>query len=173
MNLLEKTKMSTRIANNRFPFERFVRFFAGIEIIIVFIYTKYIATLSLYGSRIWLLAIAITVLAGGSLVLSWKLERNWLSLLSGTTLPVLVFEVISMWRYSVVIRIASTIVWIVAIVLGIIWALKKTSQIKRVNRGCEALVIKAVRASRIICRLLLIGVCIYGKTLIATHYAVS
>ena len=170
---MEETKRRIRIANNRIPFERFIRFFALIEILLVFVYTKYIATFSVYGSRIWLLVSAIAVFAGGSLVLSWKLERNWISLLSGTILPVLVFEVISMWKYSPVIRIMSMSVGIIAIAFGIIWALKKVSQIKRVNLRREALIIKAARASRIICCLLLIGVCIYGKSLIATHYAVS
>lgn len=170
---MKETKRSIRIANNRFTFEKFVRFFALIEILLVFIYTKYIMTFSVYGSRIWLLVSAIAVFAGGSLVLSWKLERNWISLLSGTILPVIVFEVISMWKYSLVIRIASTIVGIISIALGIIWASKKVSKLKRVNLRREVLIIKAARASRIICCLLLIDVCIYGKSLIATHYAVS
>lgn len=169
----ETTKRSIRVSNNQFPFERFVRFFALIEILLVFVYTKYIATFSVYGSRFWLLAIVIAVFAGGSLVLSWKLERNWLSLLSGTILPVLVFEVVSMWKYSLVIRIVSIIVGVIAIVLGVIWASKKVSPIKRVNLKHEALIIKAARASRIICCLLLIGVCIYGKFLIATHFTIS
>lgn len=170
---MEETKRSIRVANNRFSFERFVRLFVLIEVLIVFVYTKYIATFSVYGSRLWLLAFAITVFAGGSLVLSWKIERNWLSLLSGTILPVLVFEVVSMWKYSLVIQIVSIIVGIIAIALGIIWASKKVSPIKRVNLRREAMSIKAARASRIICCMLLIGVCIYGKSLIATHFAVS
>lgn len=144
---MEETKRSVRIANNRIPFERFTRFFALIEILLVFVYTKYIATFSVYGSGIWLLVSAIVVFAGGSLVLSWKLERNWISLLSGTILPVLVFEVISMWKYSLVVRIVSTIVGIIAIALGISWASKKVSQIKRVHLRREALIIKAARAS--------------------------
>lgn len=170
---MAETKRSIRVANNRFPFERFIRFFALLEILLAFVYTKYTATFSVYGSRLWLLAIAIAVFAGGSLVLSWKLERNWLSLLSGTILPVLVFEVVSMWKYSPVIRIVSIIVGIIAIALGIIWASKKVSQIKRINLRREALIIKAARASRIICCLLLIGVCIYGKSLITTHFTVN
>lgn len=170
---MEETKKNTRIANNRISFERFVRFFALIEIMLVFVYTKYIATFSVYGSRIWLLVSAIAVFAGASLILSWKLERNWISLLSGTILPVLIFEVISMWKYSLVIRIASTIVGIIAIALGIIWASTKVRKLKQINLRREVLIIKAARASRIICCLLLIGVCIYGKSLIATHFAVS
>lgn len=170
---MEKIKRSIRIVNNSFPFERFVRFFALIEILLVFIYTKYIATFSVYGSRIWLLVGAIVVFAGSSLVLSWKLERNWISLLSGTIFPILVFEVISMWKYSLVIRIASTIIAIIAIVLGIIWASKKVRKLKQVNFRREALIIKAARASRIICCLFLVGVCIYGKSLIDAHYAIS
>lgn len=57
------------------------------------------------------------------------------------------------------IRIVSIIVGIIAIALGIIWASKKVSQIKRINLKREALIIKAARAARIICYLLLIGVC--------------
>ena len=49
---MEETKRNTRIANNRISFERFVHFFAMIEILLVFVYTKYIATFSVYGSRI-------------------------------------------------------------------------------------------------------------------------
>ena len=115
----------------------------------------------------------IAVFAGASLILSLKLERNWISLLSGTILPVLIFEVISMWKYSLVIRIVSTIVGIIAIALGIIWASKKVGKLKRGIHRREVLIIKAARASRIICCLLLIGVCIYGRSLIATHFAVS
>ncbi len=170
---MEETKRSIRIANNRFPFERFVRLFALIEILLVFIYTKYIAAFSVHGSRIWLLVSAIAVFAGSSLVLSWKLERNWLSLLSGTILPVLVFEVISMWKYSLVIRTASMIIGIIAIALGIIWASKKVRKLKRADLRREVLIIKSARASRMICCLFLAGVCIYGRALIAAHYAVS
>ena len=168
-----ESKRSIRIANNRLSFERFVRFFALIEILFVFVYMKYIATFSVYGSRIQLLVSVITVFAGGSLVLSWKYERNWISLLSGTILPLLVFEVISMWKYSFVIRIASTIAVIIAIALGIVWVSKKIRKLKRGNFRREMLIIKAARASRIICCLLLIGVCIYGKSLISTHFSVS
>lgn len=64
------------IANNRLPFERFIRLFAMIEIVLVFLYTKHFATFSVYGNRIWVLVMIVAILALGSLVLSWKLERN-------------------------------------------------------------------------------------------------
>lgn len=170
---MEEAKKSIRVANNLFPFERFVRFFALIEMLLVFVYTKYIATFSVYGSRLWLLAIAITVFAGGSLVLSWKLERNWLSLLSGTILPVLVFEVVSMWKYSLTIRIMVVAGGLVSIVAGLIWAVKKVNWIKCVRSRYEVFIIKAARTSRIICCLVLLGTCICGKALIASHYSIS
>ncbi|MBR0530136.1 MAG: hypothetical protein IJJ76_10315 [Ruminococcus sp.] len=93
------------IVNNRISFERFVRLFVMIEIVLVFLYTKRFATFSVYGNRTWGLVIIVAVLALGSLVLSWKLERNWISRISGTLMPVLAYEAISMWRYSLAIRI--------------------------------------------------------------------
>lgn len=89
---MEGKSRQNRIVNNRIPFERFVRLFAMIEIVLTFLYAKYFATFSVYGSRIWVLVIIVSILAVGSLVLSWKAERNWVSLISGTLMPVLVYE---------------------------------------------------------------------------------
>ena len=77
---MEEKNRRTRMANNRFLFdERFVRYFAVIEILLVFLYTKHFATFSVHGNRIWVLVIVVVVFALSGLVLSWKLERNWIS----------------------------------------------------------------------------------------------
>ena len=78
---MEEKNRQNRIVQNRIPFERFVRLFAMIEIVLIFLYTKRFATFSVYGNRTWGLVIIVAVLALGSLVLSWKLERNWISLI--------------------------------------------------------------------------------------------
>lgn len=95
---MEGKSRQNRIVNNRIPFERFVRLFAMIEIVLTFLYAKYFATFSVYGSRIWVLVIIVSILAVGSLVLSWKAERNWVSLISGTLMPVLVSSLIYGYR---------------------------------------------------------------------------
>lgn len=170
---MEDKNRCSKIANNKFSFERFIRFFVVIEILLVFLYTRHIATFSVYGSKIWLLACIITVFAGGSLILSWKFERNWVSLISGTILPVLLYEATSMCKYSFAARIIIIVGGVGSISIGIFWAATKVSKIKRVSRRREAFIIKSARASRIICCMVLLGVCIYGKSLIATHYSVS
>ena len=161
------------IVNNRISFERFVRLFVMIEIVLVFLYTKRFATFSVYGNRTWGLVIIVAVLALGSLVLSWKLERNWISLISGTLMPVLAYEAISMWRYSLAIRIMIIAGCFVAVAVGLIWAVKKANRTKRIRIKREVFVIKAARASRIICCLVLLSACICGKVLIASHYTIS
>lgn len=170
---MEEKNRRTRMANNRFPFERFVRYFAVIEMLLVFLYTKHFATFSVHGNRIWVLAIVVVVFALGGLVLSWKLERNWISLISGTLMPVLVFEATSMWKYSLAIRIMVVAGGFVSAVVGLIWAVKKVNRIKCVRSRHEAFIIKAARASRIICCLVLLGACICRKALIASHYSIS
>lgn len=168
----EKNRYS-RIANNSFPFERFIRFFAAIEIMLVFLYTRHIATFSVYGDKVWLMVVIIAVLAGGSLILSWKLERNWISLITGTSLPVLLYEATNMWKYSSVVRIIVIIGGASAIAVAIVWAARKASKIKRISIKRKVFIVKAARISRIICCLVLLGVCIYGKLLIVSHYSVS
>lgn len=170
---MEGKTMQNGIVQNSIPFERFVRLFAMIEIALVFIYAKRFATFSVYGNCIWALVIIVAVLAVGSLVLSWKLERNWISLISGTLMPVLAYEAISMWRYSLAIRIMILAGCFVSVAVGLIWAVKKLNRTKRIRIRREVFVIKAARASRVICCLVLLGSCICGKILIASHYTIS
>jgi len=162
-----------RIVNNRIPFERFVRLFTMLEIVLVVIYTKHFATFSVYGTRILALVIIVAVFAFGSLVLSWKLERNWISLISGTLIPLLVYEATSMWKYSLEIRILVIVGGFVSIAVGSIWAITKARKINRIRSKYEVFVIKAARASRIAYCMVLLGACICGKVLIASHYTIS
>ena len=173
MREMEEKNRRTKIANNRFTFERFVRLFAVIEILLVFLYAKHFATFSVYGNRIWLLVIVVAVFALGSLALSWKLERNWISLISGTLMPVLVFEATSMWKYCLAIRVMVVAGGFVSVVVGFIWAVKKVSRIKRIRNRREVFVIKAARAACMICCLALLGACICGKVLIVSHYSIN
>lgn len=170
---MEGKSRQNRIVNNRIPFEQFVRLFAMMEIVLAFLYAKCFTTFSVYGSRIWVLVIIVAVLALSSLVLSWKAERNWVSLISGTLMPVLAYEAISMWRYSLAIRIMILAGCFVSVAVGLIWAVKKVNQAKRIRIRREVFVIKAARASRVICCVVLLGACICGKVLIASHYTIS
>ena len=161
------------IVNNQIPFERFVRLFTMIEIALVFLYTKHFASFSVYGNRIWGLVIIVAIFALGSLILSWKLERNWISLISGTLVPVLVYEAISMWKYSMAVRTMVLAGCFVSVATGLIWAARKVNRAERIRSRREVFVIKAARVSRVICCLVLLGACICGKLLIASHYTIS
>ena len=170
---MQETKGRKRIVNNRFKFESFIRFFVAIEIILVFLYIKYISTFSVYGNRVWALIGVVILFSGISLVLSWKLERNWISLISGTVLPILLYELIGMWKYSLSIRIMAVVGGIIALTVGCYWANKRAKRVKRISIRREVFVIKAARASRLVCCTVLLAACIVGKVLIATHYTVS
>lgn len=170
---MEEKNQQTRIFNNRFPFERFVCLYVIVEILLVFLYVKYFATLSVYGSRIWALVIIVAVFSVVSMILSWKLERNWISLISGTIMPLLIYEATSMWKYSLAIRIMVVAGGFVSVAVGLAWAVKKINRIKRTRRIRELFAIKATRISRIICCLVLSVTCIFGKYLIASHYTIS
>ena len=163
----------TRIANNRFPFVRFIRLFTGIEILLVFLYTKYFATFSVYGDRVRVLLIIAAVAASGSLVLSWRLERNWASLIGGTFLPVLLYEAISMRKYFPVIRIMLVAGGSVSVAVGFFYVAKKLGRIKRIRNRRKVFIIKTSHAARSIYCLVLLCACLYGKAMIATHYRIS
>lgn len=170
---MEGKNRQNGIVNNQIPFERFVLLFAMTEIALVFIYAKLFATFSVYGKRVWVLVVIVSVLAPGSLVLSWKRERNWISLISGTMMPVLAYEAISMWRYSLAIRIMIIAGCLVSVAVGLIWAIRKANRTKRIRIRREVFVIKAARVSRVICCLVLLGACVCGKVLISSHYTIS
>lgn len=117
--------------------------------------------------------VIVAVFAVGCLVLSWKFERNWISLISGTLMPMLVYEGISLWRSSLTIRIMIIAGCFVSVAVGLIWAARKVNQTKLIRSRREVFVIRVARASRIICCLVLLGACIYGKALIASHFTIS
>lgn len=164
--------MKEKGKNNTISFEAFIRLFVGVEILLLFLYTKYLATFSVYGNRVWIMILSVAVLAGGSLILCRKCERNWSSLLGGTLLPILVYEAICMGKYSLPIRIAGTVSGTIAVIVGMIWTSGKENRIPRVRSKRKMWMPKAIRASGIIGCFLLTGVCLYGKVLIATHQTV-
>lgn len=160
------------IAANRIPFERFVRLFGLIEAALVFLYAKWFASFSVYGIRLWVLITIAAALAGGNLILSWKWERNWISLISGTLLPVLAYEAASLWKYFTVVRILLLAGGFVSAAVGLLWAARKGKQLQRVRRRRARFVANAAFAARILCCLALLGACICGKVLIASHCTV-
>lgn len=161
------------IVNNRISFERFACLFVIAELALVLLYLKRFATFSVYRDRVWLLVMIVVPIAVGNLVLSWKLERNWLSLISGTLMPVLVCEAISMWKYSVAVRLIVVIGCVGSVAAGLMWTARKMQRIRRIRGRQEVFVIKCARASRVVCCLMLLGACICGKVLIASHYTIS
>ena len=73
---MEGKSRQNRIVNNRIPFERFVRLFAMIEIVLTFLYAKYFATFSVYGSRIWVLVIIVPSLPWAVLSFHGRLKET-------------------------------------------------------------------------------------------------
>ena len=170
---MESKNRRTKIVNNRISFESFVRFFAGIEILLVFLYIRYFATFSVYGDRIQVMLIIVVTFAAASLVLSWSLERNWISLISGTVLPILFYEAINIWKYFFTIRIMLIAGGVIALAIGLVFAAKKLRRFRRIHNRRKVFVIKAAYASRIIYCLVLLCACLYGKAMIAAHYSIS
>ncbi len=166
-------KRSRRIVNNRLPFVNFLFLFVFGEVLFSFLYTSFFSTFSIHGDRLFLLILTCVPASVISLILSWRIERNWLSLTSGILLPLLVYEVATMWNYSYVIRITSVACGIIAISVSFLWAWRRTGRIKHSMRRRKALVIKCASASRVILCVVLLGICIYGKILIATHNMVG
>ena len=170
---MESVKHHRKMVNNSFSFEKFVRYFFAIEIVLTYLYTKHVATFSVHGEKFWLLVTIVALVAGTSLMSSWTIERNWISVIAGTILPILVYETVSLWRYFPVIRVITIAGTICAFVLGVYLATKRTKRINRVNIKRKACVIKTAFAARILLCLVLLITCVYGKVMISTHYTVS
>lgn len=170
---MERVKRHRKIVNNSFSFEKFVRFFIAIEAVLTYLYIKHIATFSVQGNRFWLLVTIVALVAGVSLMLSWTIERNWISIIAGTILPILVYETVSLWRYFPVIRVITIVGTSSAFVLGVYLAAKRTNRIKRITIKRKACIIKTAFAARVFLCLVLLISCVYGKIMISTHYTVS
>ncbi len=157
--------------NNIFNFESFVRSFTVVETVLVFMYTRYIATFSISGAKVWLLIICVIVLAGGNLIMSWKYERNVVSLLNCTLLPLLFYESITMWKYSNKVIYFDIAGLIIAISSGLIITRRKALRVRPESRK-KYIAVKSVHTVSLVCCIALLGTCIYGRSLIETHHRV-
>lgn len=160
------------MTNNKLPFERFIRFYIALEIILTFIYVKKLSIFSISESRVHTLVVLIAAIAGSILVLSWKRERNWISLLCGTLLPLLVFEAITLWRYCMISPAAIIAGSVAAAGAGCLLALRKTRQFRQKEIRRELVTIKSVHVACMLACLLFFGSCVYGRILIEKQISV-
>lgn len=165
-------RMKKRKSENIFNFESFVRAFTVAETILIFIYTRYVASFSISGMRVGLFIICVIVLAGGSLIMSWKYERNIVSLLNCTLLPLLFYESMTMWKYSINVFYIDIAGLIIAILSGLIITKRKALRV-RPEKKKKYIAVKSVHTVSLVCCIALFGTCIYGRSLIETHHRVS
>lgn len=96
---MERIKFEKRFSHNIFTSGGFAKLFVTLEIIVVLLYVRYAATFSVCGNKLICLIVLTVILATGGMVLSIKRERNWISLFSGTCIPVLVYEAWKAMRF--------------------------------------------------------------------------
>lgn len=89
---MEKTRFEKRFSHNKFTPGCFAKLSVAFEIIVVLLYVRYAATFSVYGNKLISLIVLTVILGAGGMALSIKRERNWISLLSGACIPVLIYE---------------------------------------------------------------------------------
>ena len=170
---MERIKFEKRFSHNIFTSGGFAKLFVTLEIIVVLLYVRYAATLSVCGNKLICLIVLTVILATGGMVLSIKRERNWISLFSGTCIPVLVYEAFNMCKYSERIQTLISIGMVISLITAVLLASVHVRGIKKAGIRRSVLISKSVHFSRILCSILLIAVCIYGKVLINSHYTIS
>lgn len=166
-------KGNINISHNSMSVGTFIRLYAVVEILLVFLYVKYAATFSVYGTRLRDLIAITVVLVLGNMFFSVRRERNWISLLTGACIPVLLFETQSMWKYSGTIRKILIIGLVISVLTAVLFAWFKTRRIKADDIRRSVLQSKWAYLMRIFCVIVLLVTCTYGKVLINTHYTVS
>lgn len=170
---MRKEKALKSASHNKLSPVSFAKLFVVLEIVSVFFYMKYGATFSVYGTRLRNLIIIAAFLGVGSLVLSIKRERNWISLFTGVCIPVLSYEAASMFKYSVFIQRVTFAGIIIAFFTAALCGWIKIRKIKKTRIRNSILISRSSYLMRILCLVLLIPVCIYGKVLINSHYTIS
>lgn len=174
-NNKEHTRIA-KIKNNKIPAKAYFKVFLMVEILFIFLYVRYAATFYVNGSRLWKLVAIAIVLGGYNYLASRKLERNVISLLTGTTMPIFLFDALYMWTYSGIIR-RTIVVGTLAALLGAsgasVWAFIKARYIAKPSLKRKVLISKSAFLARVLLCAVLIGTCGYGKFLINTHYTVS
>lgn len=173
---MENNKEHTRIAkikNNKIPAKAYFKVFLMVEILFIFLYVRYAATFYVNGSRLWKLVAIAIVLGGYNYLASRKFERNVISLLTGTTMPIFLFDALYMWTYSGIVRRTIVVGTLVALIGASVWASIKARDIAKQSLKRKVLISKSAFLARCLLCAVLIGTCGYGKFLIKTHYTVS
>lgn len=170
---MKETNPRRRLTRNKLPFERFVRLFVVLELAVLFLYARRWAAFTVYGGRVWLLAALAAVCAGGSLVLSWRLERNWTSLVTGAALPVLAYEGLHLWRYSSAVRVILVAGGGAALAAGVVRGVKSARAVAWPRARRAVFLARAARVARTVCCLALLAACVYGRSLTASRRPVS
>lgn len=170
---MKNSTRKVKISNNKMSFDSYIHVFAILEVIVTLFYTRFIATFSVYGDRVWLMVIVIVVFGGSGLILSWNYERNGISVITAVIMPILLYDVLILWKYSKVIR--GAIVWggIIALIVALCWVSRRSRLINRTSMKRRFFISKIAVAIRVVYCLVLLVTCVYGKILIRTHYTVS
>lgn len=166
-------KTSNTFRNNRFPFNRFIRLFIGIEICMAFIYAKYLMMHSESNSRYLLLFIIVCLFTVGGLILSLNTERNTISLAIAAILPLLLFDAIIMGRYSWIIQLVYTVGGVCSISIAVFIAALDTIKGTPYTKHNRLVIVKAYRHASVIFSFILLCAFIYGRTLIRTNHLIE
>ena len=170
---MKKENTKIKISHNSMSVGTFIRLYVVIQILLLFLYVKYGATFSVYGIRLRSLIVIAAVLTLGNMLFSVGRERNWISLLTGASIPVMLFETQSMWKYSGAIRKILIIGLASSVLMAGLFAWLKTRRIKADDIRHSVLQSKWAYFTRVFCVIILLVTCTYGKVLINTHYTVS
>lgn len=155
-----------RLYRNTIRPERFLCLFVLAELAFVFVYDRYIGNFQVRGDRIWEIVILIVLLGGGRIALSWRYERNWMSLISAALAPVLMIEVVELWTYIKPIRTIVIVGTIIALMVGFVWTFGEIHYIPCVQVKRRAWFIKGSLLSHILFCIVLIVAFGYIKYLI-------
>lgn len=169
---MEKISERIKTANNRIPASAYFKIFVAVELILNILYVKYAATFYVYGSRLWKLVAFAVVLGGYNYLASRKRERNIVSLIAGTAMPILLFEALYMWTYSDIVRKTIVVGTLAVLICAGVFALIKTRYITKPSVKRKVLVSKSAFLARVLLCVVLTSTCIYGKALINSHYTI-
>lgn len=162
--------LKRRKINNQFPVNDYTKMFVILEAALSVVYVKYMASFSVYGNRMRNLAFMLVIFGLGNYLLSVKRERNWVSLITGTSIPILLFETVGMWKYFSYIRWFSVVGIGISCLAALLWTCITN---KKLHYDRSAVLSKYGYFVRIICSISLLIACLCGKYFMSTHYTVS
>lgn len=162
-----------KLAHNTEDTSSYMKYYVLFASLAVFFYIKYGSTFNIHGDELRNLIILSVSLGIVNLFTSLKRERNWVSLITGTCVPVLLFEVIILWRYSIIIRRVWLIGMVISCLIADSWAINNARKIKNTKLKRSVVSSRAFYLTRILCVVLSFVLCVYGKVIINTHQPVS